>query len=88
MGAVILPKHKTIENAYELEGLPVRHWAYQGRDVDGIAWGKKVGRNDFKPLPDHEYCIYARTQVQGIDKAMKDVFYLRDDDEVHIYEIL
>ena len=88
MRAINLPKHKTIENAYELDGVAVRHWASQGRDVEDVKWGKGVQRTDFKPLPDHEYCIYAKTSVQGIDKRMKDVFYMKDDDEVHIYEIL
>lgn len=88
MAEIKLKKHPRIENAFILDGLPVRHWASQGRDVEGIKWAKDIKREDYRPLPDHEYCIYSRTKVEGVGRQMKDVFYMRDDDEVHIFEIL
>lgn len=95
MGAIRLPRD---ENNIELIGTTrVRHWASQSRSVEGNKWGRdpsdksgmrELPREAFQKLPDHDWCIYAKTQIKDPYKVLKDVFYLKDDDEVHIYEIL
>lgn len=85
MAAILLPVDK--EGRVEIDDVKCRHYASQHRDVDGVKWGKDIKREDFKKLPGHDQTWYARTQFKGPEKLV-DVFFLKDEDEIHIYQIL
>ena len=69
-------------------GLPVRHLASKDRMDRSVMWDDGLRREDYKKLDGNPNSVYAKTTWKNHRGIPIDVFCVKDDEEISIFEIL
>lgn len=76
-----------VDGSFILDGEKVRHFASQIRTDRFVEWDKGLSPKDYRPLPEHKGCFFARTRIKTFGSAMDDFFVIKSPEEIHLYKI-
>lgn len=75
------------DKSYNIDGSRCKHLASQSNTDRSVEWDSHLKREDYKKLDGNPFTFFARTQWKGFGRNI-DVVLIKDDDEIHLYEIL